>query len=86
MATGLKVRKDLSANHSGVISYLNLFMVGVVVLVVLSLVVEYGFYLPNETRVLLHRLDFLIVGLFVGEFFIKMLLSGQRKHIWQTIA
>ncbi len=54
-------------------------MMGVVLLLISSFILEYGFYLPNETRILLHQLDLLIVGVFVGEFLLKLLLSQKKR-------
>ncbi|HDZ50049.1 hypothetical protein LCGC14_1433390, partial [marine sediment metagenome] len=54
-------------------------MMGVVLLLISSFILEYGFYLSNETRILLHQLDLLIVGVFIGEFLLKLLLSQEKK-------
>ncbi len=54
-------------------------MLGVVVLLISSLILEYGFYLSDETRILLHQLQLLIVGVFIGEFLLKVLLSQKRR-------
>jgi len=51
----------------------------VVLLAISSFILEYGFYLSNETKRLLHQLDLLIVGIFIGEFLIKLGLSREKK-------
>lgn len=79
MAAGLKLSKELNINHSKITFYLNLFMMGVVLLLISSFILEYGFYLSNETRILLYQLDLLIVGIFIGEFLLKLLLSQKKK-------
>ncbi len=77
----MKLSEELDINHSKVTFYLNLFMMGVVLLLISSFILEYGFYLSNDTRILLHQLDLLIVGVFIGEFLLKLLLS-QRKRTY----
>ncbi|MBA7497199.1 hypothetical protein ES702_07811 [subsurface metagenome] len=54
-------------------------MMGVVLLVISSFILKHGFYLSNETRILLHQLGLLIVGVFIGEFLLKLLLSQKKK-------
>lgn len=69
----------MDINHSKVTFYFDLFMMGVVLLLISSFILEYGFYLSNEIRILLHQLDLLIVGVFIGEFLLKLLLSQKKR-------
>jgi len=54
-------------------------MIGVALLAIFSFVLEYGFYLSNETKSLLCQLNLLIAGVFVIEFFFKLVLSREKK-------
>lgn len=55
-------------------------------LAVFSLITEYGFYVSPEAVVWLHRLDFLIIAIFIFELFLKGLFHWSNPQFWRSHA
>jgi potassium uptake TrkH family protein len=56
---------------------------------VISLFIEYGFFVPGEILSLLHRIDVGVVSVFILHVFLKWLIAGNKKeyarHYWLEI-
>ncbi|MEA1964467.1 MAG: TrkH family potassium uptake protein [Candidatus Aerophobetes bacterium] len=59
--------------------YLNVAAVGACLSALFSFIWEYGFYLPKETKSILHQLDILIVIVFVSELLLKFILAENKR-------
>lgn len=73
------LKEGIVINYPKVTSHLNIFITGVALTAILSLILEYGFYLGVKTEALLHRLDLFIVGIFLAEFFFKLALAKEKR-------
>ena len=65
---------------------LAILMRPVALLAVISLITEYGFYVSPETVVWLHRLDYLIIAIFILELLFKTFVQWNSPQFWRSHA
>ena len=58
--------------------YINWIMTVIAVLAVISLVLEYGFYLSSDLAAILHKIDIIIITIFVVETFVRLLVAHSK--------
>jgi len=65
---------------------LDTLMLPVALLAIISLITEYGFYVSQEVVGWLHRLDYLIIALFILELLFKMSIQWKSLQFWRSHA
>ena len=55
-------------------------MMGVALAAMVSLILEYGHYVPPQHRQILHGIDVGIIVIFICETFFKLLIARQRRE------
>ncbi len=64
--------------------YLQLILALFSGLAVICLILEYGFSLPFELKDTFHRLEFSVAGIIVGQLFLKLALSRDKRIFFQN--
>ena len=64
--------------------YLQLVLAGVSGLAIVCLIMEYGFSVSSKLEDTLHQLDFLAAGIMVGQLFLKLALSPDKRVFFQN--